>query len=132
MKQCKKIILIFSLILLFGAMPRILWADWESYNDESWRMKEKPCSYAKMKTFSPQTTYVGEKIAIRGKGFGKDPGEVIFSENVPAKIISWSTQRIWVLVPEGAVTGDVKVIKTCPSGSFGVSQYIKIGKLKSE
>ncbi len=133
MKHFKKTVLILFLILLFGAMPIIVWADaWEKDNDESSRMEKTKCTRARMKTIWPKTTSVGNKIAIRGHGFGGDPGEVIFNKNVPAKVISWSTRRIWVLVPEGAVTGNIKVIKTCPSGSFAVSQYIKIEKPKSE
>ncbi len=86
----------------------------------------------RMLTFSPQTRNVGKKMSIRGRGFGNDPGEVIFSKNVPAKIVSWSPRRIWVIVPEDAVTGNVEVIKTCPSGKFNAFQPIKIVKPKSE
>jgi hypothetical protein len=145
MNQSKKIVLIISLILLIGAQTRIVLTDWESYNDESWQSqkpntysdeswstKEWPCTRCSMKKFSPQTTFVGKKIAIRGEGFGNEPGEVIFSENVKAEIISWSFRRIWVLVPEGAITGTVKVVKNCPSGRFAVSQPIKIGNPTSD
>ena len=141
MKRSQKTILTFSLILLLGSTSKVVGAEWESYNDESWqsqksgtyndeswRTKERPCTRSSMKTFSPQTTYVGKKIAIRGRGFGKESGEVIFSKNIKAEIVSWSSRRIWVIVPEGAITGTVKVVKNCPSGRFEVSQPIKIGK----
>jgi len=139
MKLCKKTILILSLFLLFGVMDSMVRAEGESlndeswqsqkpgtYRDESWKMKEIPCEKCYIKPVSPQVTAVGEKIYIRGNGFGEKTGEVIFNNNVPAKIISWQNGRIWVLVPEGAVTGDVKVIKTCPSGKFEVPFYLKI------
>lgn len=132
MKQSKKTIFIFSLILLLGLTSKVVAAEWESYNDESWSTKERPCTRASMKSFSPRTTYVGKKIAIRGSGFGEESGEVIFSENVKAKIISWSSRRIWVTVPEGAITGTVKVVKNCPSGRFEVSQPIAIGNPPSD
>ncbi len=132
MKQYKKTIFYISLVLLFGVVSRIVWAEGVNYYDESRQTKKLPCSQYFMKPIRPPITSVGNKIAIRGKGFGKDTGEVIFNENIPAKIISWSNLRISVLVPEGATTGNVKVIKTCPSGKWEVSQHIKIRKTASE
>jgi hypothetical protein len=110
---------------------------WESltpgtYLDESWRMKEVPCSRCYIKPIRPQATSVGSTMAIRGNGFGGDPGEVLFNKGVSAEIVSWSNRYIEVLVPEGATTGEVKIVKTCPSGTFGVSQHIAIETPLSE
>jgi hypothetical protein len=103
-----------------------------TYIDNSWRMKEIPCSKSYTKKIRPQATSVGSTMAIRGNGFGGDPGEVLFNKDVPAEIVSWSNRYIEVLVPEGATTGDVKIVKTCPSGTFGASQQIEIENPLSE
>jgi hypothetical protein len=103
-----------------------------TYIHEPWRMKEIPCSKCNIKPIRPRATSVGNTMAIRGNGFGGDPGEVLFNKDVPAKIVSWSNRYIEVLVPEGATTGEVKIVKTCPSGTFGVSQQIAIETPLSE
>jgi hypothetical protein len=96
------------------------------YNDKSWRPKKIPCPKPYIKQVKPKATFVGKEIVIDGRRFGEDLGEIIFNEDIPAEIVSWRDRQIEVLVPEGAITGNVKVIKTCTSGSGEFSRYIKI------
>ncbi len=91
MKHFKKTILL--LVLLFGAMPIIVWGDWESrnneswesqksgtyrdeswesqkpgtYSDKSWRTKERPCSYTSVSYHK----FIDSKCMSRSSGFCK-------------------------------------------------------------
>jgi hypothetical protein len=58
--------------------------------------------------------YVGEKVKINGRNFGKDGGKVIFDDWTKAEIVSWGKKRIVILVPDVAVTKTHKV-RVCKS-----------------
>jgi len=50
----------------------------------------------------------GETIIITGTSFGDTQGSSVVTFNgVPAAVTSWSNTQISVLVPSGAITGDV-------------------------
>lgn len=89
-----------------------------------------PCPTPYLKLIKPKTAVSGVMVIIRGHRFGEDQGQVIFADNISAEIITWSNQRIKVLVPEGTVTGPVKVIRACLSESNGV--YFKIKEPEAE
>ena len=61
-------------------------------------------------SFEPLSGKVGAEVVISGKDFGSNPpkNSVKFG-NVEAKIKMASVQKIWVEVPEGAVTGKISV-----------------------
>ncbi len=57
---------------------------------------------------SSQCGVPGETIMITGTSFGDAQGSSGVTFNgVPATVISWSNTQIEVLVPSGAITGDV-------------------------
>jgi len=53
--------------------------------------------------------YVGEKVKITGKNFGKEKGKVMFDDWTRAEIVSWSKKKITIRVPDVAVTKTHKV-----------------------
>ncbi|OQA57183.1 MAG: Maltogenic alpha-amylase precursor [Candidatus Atribacteria bacterium ADurb.Bin276] len=59
---------------------------------------------------SPNCGVAGETIIITGTSFGDTQGSSMVTFNgVPATVNSWSNTQIEVLVPSGAITGDVVV-----------------------
>ena len=57
---------------------------------------------------NPNCGVPGETIMITGTSFGDAQGSSGVTFNgVPATVISWSNTQIEVLVPSGAITGDV-------------------------
>ncbi len=63
----------------------------------------------------PAKGSVGSQVTLRGSGFGTVQGTVLFEGGLPAEIVSWDHETIVVKVPEGAVTGGVRV--ETPQGS---------------
>jgi len=66
-------------------------------------------------SLSPAAGLVGTEITITGTNgadFGATPGSVRFTSNISTPATSWSSTEIKVLVPQGAVTGLVQVIKS--------------------
>ena len=76
---------------------------------------KNPCPPSYIKLVSPRAAAVGATVSLQGWRFGKDAGQVVFSNGVPAKIISWRYQNIDVEVPDGAVSGNIAVISACGS-----------------
>jgi hypothetical protein len=76
---------------------------------------KNPCPPSYIKLVSPRAAAVGATVSLQGWRFGKDAGQVVFPNGVPAKIISWRYQNIDVEVPDGAVSGNIAVISACGS-----------------
>lgn len=92
-------------------------------NDED----KSPCPPSYVKLVSPRAAAVGATISIQGWRFGDSAGTVTFPEGVPAKITLWRQQRIEVIVPEGAKTGNITVISACGSeNKKGAGSYFKV------
>lgn len=74
-------------------------------------------------SITPNVGQVGTQVSIKGAGFGVVPGTVLFSNNIPANIISWSDTLILVIVPATAITGPMEVVisSTVSSAIFTVS-----------
>jgi hypothetical protein len=53
--------------------------------------------------------FVGEKVKITGINFGKEKGKVMFDDWTRAEILSWSKKKIYIRVPDIAVTKTYKV-----------------------
>jgi hypothetical protein len=86
-----------------------------------------PCPPAYIKLVSPRAAKVGDTISIQGWRFGDDEGQVMFPGEIPADISSWRNQRIDVIVPEGAKTGNITVIRDCGSNNKpGAGSYFKV------
>ena len=60
--------------------------------------------------FNPERGRIGSEVAILGAGFQNTQGRVFFADNIQAHVISWRNEKIVCRVPEGAVSGDVRVI----------------------
>jgi hypothetical protein len=61
-------------------------------------------------SFSPLSGAVGVTVTLNGANFGPYVGDVSFTSAgglVPAPIVGWTTGIVKVLVPAGAITGDV-------------------------
>lgn len=86
--------------------------------------EEEPCPKPYIKTVFPTTGKPGDQVKIRGRRFGTEKGEVIFSPEAKAEIVNWTMHRIWVIVPEAATSGPVVVRILC--GSESNKQYFKV------
>ena len=75
--------------------------------------------------FTPSRGPVGMQMKISGRRFGDDPGDVTFSPNVSAQIVSWGNEEVDVKVPEGAITGPVTL--TTANGTESNTVYFKVG-----
>ena len=62
----------------------------ESLNDDD----KGPCPPPYIKLVSPRAAAVGATVSLQGWRFGKDAGQVVFSNGVSANIISWRSQNI--------------------------------------
>ena len=93
-----------------------------------------PCPQSYIKLVSPRAAAVGATVSLQGWRFGKDEGQVIFPNGVPAKVISWRYQNIDVEVPSGAVSGNITVITACGSENRkGTGSYFNLmGALKAK
>ena len=86
--------------------------------------EEGPCPNPYIKTIFPSTGKPGDQLKIRGRRFGTEKGEVIFSTEAKAEIVNWTMHRILVIVPESAVSGPVVVRVLC--GSESNMQYFRV------
>jgi subtilisin family serine protease len=81
---------------------------------------------------SPERGPIGSEVTIRGSNFKTSPGTVIFSQNLNAPVVSWSNEKIIVKVPEGAITGPVRVMTSegmSNEVNFEVTPYPTMVKL---
>jgi len=64
-------------------------------------------------------------VTINGSDFGTDPKSIqVFFNGKEAKITSYTTNKITVIVPSGALTGAVKIIKSGKETSGPIFKYI--------
>ena len=91
---------------------------------------ENSCPTPYIKVIKPRVTQVGQTVTIRGRRFGTQEGLVIFSGNVAETVTMWVNNRITVVVPPGATTGDVFVTRACKNRSN--AGYLKIGETEAE
>jgi subtilisin family serine protease len=69
---------------------------------------------------SPEAATEGDQVTLRGSRFRASPGKVVFEPNVEGSVVSWTNEKILCQVPEGAVSGIVKVV-TSEGTSNGVA-----------
>ena len=63
-----------------------------------------------IESFSPQSAFAGEQVTINGTGFGQLPiGIQVFFGDVEAQVVSASSTKIVVVVPEGAEEEKIQV-----------------------
>ena len=86
--------------------------------------EEGPCPKPYIKAIFPRAGTPGEQVKIRGKRFGTEPGEVIFSNEVKAEILSWTMRIIWVIIPASSTSGPVVIRVQC--GSESNKHYVTI------
>jgi hypothetical protein len=85
-----------------------------------------PCPTPYVKTIYFKAGTPGDQIKIRGRRFGEEKGEVLFSPHVKAEVVKWTNSQIWVIVPQAAYTGPVTISKPCGTVSNG--SYFKVIK----
>ena len=78
---------------------------------------EGPCPKPYIKAIFPRAAKPGEEVKIRGRRFGTEKGEVIFTPVAQAEILGWTSHRIHVIVPDSATSGTVMVSVPCGSQS---------------
>ncbi len=67
----------------------------------------------------PATGFVGDEITIKGLNFREDETTIIFANDVPATDVTFvSSTEVKTIVPEGAVTGDVKLSTPVGEATF--------------
>lgn len=71
-------------------------------------------------SISPERGPVGSNITIRGSNFKTVTGRVIFEGGIEAPVSFWSNEKIIVQVPDGAITGLIRVT-TSEGTSNGVN-----------
>ena len=113
--KAKHLVLIFTLCIVSFVL---------SYNSGTAEEEEGPCLKPYIKTIFPATGKSGDQLKIRGRRFGTEKGEVIFTTEAKAEIVEWTTHRIWVVVPESAASGPVVV--RVPCGSESNKQYFTV------
>jgi hypothetical protein len=74
--------------------------------------KEKPCMPPKITYLVTDYGNPGDTIHIKGRRFGLNQGKVTFN-GIPAEVLSWRMETIYVKVPEKAKTGLVIVDNGC-------------------
>jgi len=115
--KAKYLLVIFALCVISFLLP---------YSVGTAEEAEGPCPNPYVKTISPATGKPGEQLKIRGRRFGTEQGEVIFTPEAKAEIVNWTMHRIWVLVPESAASGPVVV--RLPCGAESNKQYFTVTK----
>jgi hypothetical protein len=90
------------------------------------------CPKPYIKLIKPKLAQPGQEIIIRGRRFGEDEasGDVIFPPGLSAaRIIYWRNNRIKVVVPPGAQTGEMVVKTKCATSNGG---FLKVGNETSK
>lgn len=87
---------------------------------------KKPCPKPYIRIIVPAVAKPGDKVEIRGRRFGTEEGEVIFSSDRKAKVVEWANTEIWVIVPRTATNGPVTV--SVPCGSISNKEYFTVRK----
>lgn len=96
----------------------------ETLNSEE---AQSPCPPAYIKLVSPRAARVGATISIQGWRFGNEEGTVVFPDGISAHVTLWRHQRIEVIVPEGAKTGNITITTACGSeNKKGAGSYFKV------
>ena len=96
----------------------------EPYGEEQGvQQEEKADSAGKSPCVPPKITYLvtdygkpGDTIHIKGRRFGLNPGKVTFN-GIPAEMLTWRMETIYVKVPEKAKTGQVIVNNGCDNSN---------------
>ena len=91
---------------------------------------ESTCPTPYIKVIKPRVAQVGQTVTIRGRRFGTQEGQVSFFGSVAETVIMWVNNRITVVVPSGAKTGDVFVTRACKNRSN--TGYLKIEEAEAE
>jgi hypothetical protein len=95
--------------------------------------KKQPCPKPYITSIFPFLASPGTRVKIQGMWFGRERGEVIFSNDKKAEIVSWTLRRIWVIVPKSSSTGPVIVKIPCGEESNKCTFKVKaIEKIKGE
>ncbi len=117
----KKCTIIFSVLFLISLilLPFVV------HNARAEEQKE-PCLEPYIATIAPSVGKPGDEVRIRGRRFGLNQGEVVFNPDIKAEIVTWRNSRIWVIVPQSAKSGPVKV--SVPCGAVSNEKHFTVKK----
>jgi len=94
-------------------------ADAGPYLEKAPAEEEKAEPSGKTPCMPPKITYLvtdygkpGDTIHIKGRRFGLEKGKVTFND-IPAEVLTWRMETIYVKVPDQAMTGPVIVNNGC-------------------
>jgi hypothetical protein len=120
----KRIGLVLFLFLLFPLFL-VKAVDKDPYSEEGKEVQkeEKTKPAGETPCVPPKITYLvtdygkpGDTIHIKGRRFGLNPGKVTFN-GIPAEVLTWRMETIYVKVPEKAKTGQVIVNNGCDNSN---------------
>ena len=83
-----------------------------------------PCPKPYIRVISPKAGLPGDRVGIRGRRFGTEKGNVFFSPSVEAEVLEWTNTKIWVIVPQSAISGNVTV--SAPCGTVSNTNYFRM------
>jgi len=115
--RAKYLFVVFTICIVSFLLP---------YHAGTEEEDEGPCPKPYIKTIFPGAAQPRDQVKIRGRRFGTEEGAVVFTPEVKAEIVNWTTHRIWVIVPEAATTGPVVI--RLPCGSESNTQYFTVNK----
>jgi len=72
---------------------------------------------------SPVKGAVGSTVTVRGSNFKNTAGAVLFGGDIQAPVTSWGNDKIVLKVPDGALTGPVRVV-TSDGASNGIDYTV--------
>ncbi len=117
----KKCTIIFSVLFLISLilLPFVV-------HDARAEEQKEPCLEPYIATIAPSAGKPGDEVRIRGRRFGRNQGEVVFNPDIKAEIVTWKNSRIWVIVPQSAKSGPVKV--SVPCGAVSNEKHFTVKK----
>ncbi|MEP0814172.1 MAG: IPT/TIG domain-containing protein [bacterium] len=108
-----------------GPQPVVVEVGGKSSNTGfTFTVEEQPSTarYVELASISPMSASVGETISIYGKNFGNQIGaSYVTFDGKRAPVVSWSNTLVKVNVPDGAETGEFKIVVneiSYPPGPF--------------
>ncbi len=81
----------------------------EGFRTECLSLKVAAAPEPEITSVNPGLAEVGDTVVLEGEDFGEAPGRVIFRPLLEAEVSEWSNERIEAVVPEGTLTGGIRV-----------------------
>jgi hypothetical protein len=119
MGKRKETVFILFLFLFFLFLVKSVDTESSSAEEKGVQKEEKaepagetPCIKPKIIRLIPESGKPGDTIHIKGRRFGLDQGKVTFN-GIPAEVLTWRMETIYVKVPDKTTNGPVIVNNGC-------------------